>query len=155
MKSRMKIATLLSLAAAAGLQSGALAAPYDELAVKGYRWVTIDGPYACPSKDDLRLIIKHRAALGGVVWGFCGQVAGVSVALVFAAIAVSVCLYLVARLSINFTTSLSFDPPPISCVMSPLVYDPQPRDGAVAITFKSGADELRKGNAHETETRVR
>ena len=61
MKSRMKIATLLSLVAAAGLQSGALAAPYDELAVKGYRWVTIDGPYACPSKDDLRLIIKHRA----------------------------------------------------------------------------------------------
>jgi hypothetical protein len=61
MKSPMKIATLLSLAAAAGLQSGALAAPYDELAVKGYRWVTIDGPYACPSKDDLRLVIKHRA----------------------------------------------------------------------------------------------
>jgi hypothetical protein len=61
MKSRMKIATLLSLAAAVGLESGALAAPYDELAVKGYRWVTIDGPYACPSKDDLRLIIKHHA----------------------------------------------------------------------------------------------
>jgi hypothetical protein len=57
----MKIATLLSLAAAAGLQSGALATPYDELAVNGYRWVTIDGPYASPSKDDLRLIIKHRA----------------------------------------------------------------------------------------------
>jgi hypothetical protein len=61
MKSRMKIATLLSLAAAAGLASGALAARYDELAVKGYRWVIIDGPYACPSKDDLRLIIKHHA----------------------------------------------------------------------------------------------
>ena len=56
----MKIATLLSLAAALGLESAALAAPYDQLAAKGYRWVTIDGPYACPSKDDLRQIIKHR-----------------------------------------------------------------------------------------------
>jgi hypothetical protein len=61
MRSHMKIATLLSVAAALGLKSGALAAPYDELAAKGYRWVTTDGPYACPSKDDLRQIIKHRA----------------------------------------------------------------------------------------------
>ena len=61
MKSRMKIATLLSVAAAVGLTSGALAAPYDEFAAKGYRWVITDGPYACPSEDDLRQIIKHRA----------------------------------------------------------------------------------------------
>src|ERR1700748_3976743 len=55
-----KKAALLSVAAAVGLKSGALAAPYDELAAKGYRWVTTDGPYACPSKDHLRQIIKHR-----------------------------------------------------------------------------------------------
>src|ERR1700751_3367681 len=61
MRSHMKIAVLLSVAAAVGLKSGALAAPYDELAAKGYRWITTDGPYACPSKDDLRQIIKHRA----------------------------------------------------------------------------------------------
>jgi len=36
------------------------AAPYDDLAAKGYRWVTINGPYACPSKDDLRQIIQHH-----------------------------------------------------------------------------------------------
>jgi hypothetical protein len=59
MRRDMKIATLVSVAVAVGLESGALAAPYDELAAKGYRWVTIDGPYACPSKDDLRQIIKH------------------------------------------------------------------------------------------------
>ena len=57
----MKIAALLSVAVAVGLKSGALAVPYDELAAKGYRWITTDGPYACPSKDDLRQIIKHRA----------------------------------------------------------------------------------------------
>jgi len=51
-------------------------------------------------------------------------------------------LWLAARLSINFTTSLSFDPPPISCVMSPLVYNPQPRDGPVAITFEFEVDRL-------------
>jgi hypothetical protein len=61
MRSHMKIAALLSVAAAVGLKSGALAAPYDELAAKGYRWITTDGPYVCPSKDDLRQIIKHRA----------------------------------------------------------------------------------------------
>jgi hypothetical protein len=57
----MKIATLISIAAAIGLKSGALASPYDEFTAKGYRWVTTDGPYACPSKDDLRQIMKYRA----------------------------------------------------------------------------------------------
>jgi len=52
-------------------------------------------------------------------------------------------LWLAARLSINFTTSLSFDPPPISCVMSPLLYNPQPCDGPVAITFEFEVDPLR------------
>jgi hypothetical protein len=39
--------------------------------------------------------------------------------------------------------------------MSPLVYNPQPRDGPVAITFEFEVDELRKGNAHKMENRVR
>jgi hypothetical protein len=61
MRIHMKIATLLSVAAAVGFKSAALAAPYDELAAKGYRWITTDGPYACPSKDNLRQIVRHRA----------------------------------------------------------------------------------------------
>jgi len=57
----MKIATILSVACVAVvLTSVGLAASYDELAAEGYRWVTVDGPYGCPSKDDLRLITKHR-----------------------------------------------------------------------------------------------
>src|SRR6202008_3078283 len=47
-------------------------------------------------------------------------------------------------LSINFTTSLSFDPPPINCVMMPLVNNPQPRDGPVAITFEIEVDRMRE-----------
>ena len=31
-----------------------LAASEEDLAAKGYRWVSVDGPYGCPSKDDLR-----------------------------------------------------------------------------------------------------
>jgi hypothetical protein len=57
----MKISTILSVAAVAVvLTSVGLAANYDELAAKGYRWVTVDGPYGCPFKDDLRQITKNR-----------------------------------------------------------------------------------------------
>jgi len=56
----MKVPTLISLAAAVLLTSRGFAAPYDDLAAKGYRWVTTNGPYACPSKDDLRQIIRHH-----------------------------------------------------------------------------------------------
>ena len=57
----MKIATILSVASAAVvLTSVALASSYNELAAKGFRWVTVDGPYGCPSKDDLRQITKNR-----------------------------------------------------------------------------------------------
>jgi hypothetical protein len=56
----MKVPTLLSVAVAVLLTSRGLAAPYDDLAANGYRWVNTNGPYACPSKDDLRQIIKRR-----------------------------------------------------------------------------------------------
>src|SRR6201987_5929087 len=89
------------------------------------------------------MVSQGAIALGAVVWGYCGEVAGVSVALVVAAIALSFSLFLVAQLSIDCTTSLSFDPPPISCVMSPLVYNPQPGDGPVAITFEFEVEQPR------------
>src|ERR1700745_1685805 len=56
----IKPPTLLSVAVAVWLTSRGFAAPYDDLAAKGYRWVNTNGPYACPSKDDLRQIIKRR-----------------------------------------------------------------------------------------------
>jgi hypothetical protein len=55
----MKVSTILSITAAViGLTSAGLTANYDDLAAKGYRWVTIDGPYGCPAKDDLQQIVK-------------------------------------------------------------------------------------------------
>jgi hypothetical protein len=59
----MRIPTIISAAAAVGLGSTALADPYKDLAAQGYRWVIVDGPYACPSKDDLREITRHRTDL--------------------------------------------------------------------------------------------
>jgi MFS family permease len=88
------------------------------------------------------MVSQGAISLGGVVWGFFSQAVGVNIMLVIAGITLALSLWLAARLSINFTTSLSFDPPPISCVMNPLVYNPQPRDGPVAITFEFEVDRL-------------
>ena len=41
-----------------GPVSTALAADYSDLVAQGYRWATVDGPYASPAKDDLRQILK-------------------------------------------------------------------------------------------------
>ncbi|HEX7193702.1 MAG TPA: hypothetical protein VF207_01940 [Chthoniobacterales bacterium] len=57
----MNISTILSVAAAtAALISTGLSANYDDIIGKGYRWVAVDGPYGCPSKDDLQQITKNR-----------------------------------------------------------------------------------------------
>jgi MFS family permease len=89
------------------------------------------------------MMSQGAIAAGGIVWGFSSQAAGVNVTLVVASVAMALTLLLAIPLSINFTTSLSFDPPPISCVMMPLVNNPQPRDGPVAITFEFEVDRLR------------
>jgi MFS family permease len=88
------------------------------------------------------MVSQGAISLGGVAWGFFSQAAGVNIMLVVAGASLALSLPLAARLSINFTTSLSFDPPPISCVMNPLVYNPQPRDGPIAITFEFQVDRL-------------
>jgi hypothetical protein len=59
----MKVLTIILAAVAAGLAPTALADPYKDLAAQGYRWVSVDGPYACRSKDDLREISRHRTDL--------------------------------------------------------------------------------------------
>lgn len=54
---------MIVAAVAAGLGPMALADPYKDLAAQGYRWVIVDGPYACPSKDDPRELSSHRTDL--------------------------------------------------------------------------------------------
>jgi len=62
----MRVLTIILVAVAAGLPLRALADPYKDLAAQGYRWVSVDGPYACRSKDDLREISRHRTDLTGL-----------------------------------------------------------------------------------------
>jgi hypothetical protein len=59
----MRVITIILAAVAAGLAPTALADPYKNLAAQGYRWASVDGPYACRSKDDLREISKHPTDL--------------------------------------------------------------------------------------------
>src|SRR4029077_7272092 len=59
----MRVPIIVLAAAAVGLGSTASADPYKDPADQGYRWVIVDGPYACPSKDDLREITRHRTDL--------------------------------------------------------------------------------------------
>jgi hypothetical protein len=57
-RSTVNVRTILSVATVAiGLVSAGLAAKYDDLIEQGYRWVTVDGPLACVSKDDLRQMV--------------------------------------------------------------------------------------------------
>ena len=42
-----------------GLASAALSINDTKLGNE-YRWIVVDGPYACPSKEDLHQITKHR-----------------------------------------------------------------------------------------------
>ena len=48
-------------AVAAGLTPAVLTDKYDDLAAKGYRWVSVDGPFGFRSRDDLRQIVKDRS----------------------------------------------------------------------------------------------
>jgi hypothetical protein len=43
-----------------GLTLAGSAANYDDFAGNAYRWVTVDGPYGCPSRSDLQKIVKNR-----------------------------------------------------------------------------------------------
>ena len=56
----MKARTILAAATAAiTLTSTALGDKYADLVAKGYRWATVDGLYACVSKDDVRRMANN------------------------------------------------------------------------------------------------
>jgi hypothetical protein len=56
----MRARTILAVATAAiTLMSTALGDKYGDLVAKGYRWATVDGLYACVSKDDVRRVVNN------------------------------------------------------------------------------------------------
>jgi hypothetical protein len=48
--------TLISLS----LTGMVLADHYQDLAAQGYRWVIVNGPYACTTEEDVERIVAHR-----------------------------------------------------------------------------------------------
>jgi len=71
---------------------------------------------------------QGAVALGGIVWGSAAQAAGVDITLLVAAATLTFSLILAIPLSINFTTSLSFDRPGSASLLTPLANSPQPRE---------------------------
>ena len=57
----MKMLMQLSIAALViGMQTTALSSNnYEDMVAEGYRWAKIDGPYACPTKEDLHEITSN------------------------------------------------------------------------------------------------
>jgi hypothetical protein len=53
------IKVLLVAAATAVLSSTGSAANDEQLVKEGYRWVAVDGPFACPAKGDVRELVNH------------------------------------------------------------------------------------------------
>src|SRR5258707_12480461 len=56
----MRLRMLVIAGIGFGLTGAALAATYSDLVTQGYRWITVDGPYACPAKEDVQRITNHR-----------------------------------------------------------------------------------------------
>jgi hypothetical protein len=50
---------LLAPIVAFGMASTAFADDYKDVVAEGYRWVSLDGPFACPVKEDLRRITRE------------------------------------------------------------------------------------------------
>jgi hypothetical protein len=56
----MKLRIHLIVAGSLGLTCSAFAQDYNDLAAHGYRWVTVDGPYACTSEEHTQRIVANR-----------------------------------------------------------------------------------------------
>ncbi len=57
----MKLTIFLLTAIGLSLPCTALADHYKDLAAQGYRWVTVNGPYACETEQDLQRIVAHHS----------------------------------------------------------------------------------------------
>lgn len=55
----MKLWISVMTAVGLGLSSTALADNYGDLAAQGYRWITVNGPYACGTDQDVQRIVAH------------------------------------------------------------------------------------------------
>lgn len=56
----MKLGIFVVTAVSLGLTCTAFGDNYSRLVAQGYRWVTVDGPYACTTEQDVQRMVGHR-----------------------------------------------------------------------------------------------
>jgi hypothetical protein len=56
----VKLVISVMTAVGLALTTAALADNYNDLAAQGYRWVTVNGPYACTTEQDVQRIAGHH-----------------------------------------------------------------------------------------------
>ena len=90
------------------------------------------------------MISQGAMAFGGVIWGSVVAAAGVNYALLAAAVPLLISLVLAARLSINFTKALNFDPVPVTNLSQKFIYALQPDHGPVLVAVEFKVDCTRR-----------
>ncbi|MBV8140744.1 MAG: MFS transporter [Verrucomicrobia bacterium] len=116
---------------AAGLAGTAWTMAASELWVAGQRAM----PSWARGRMNATIIMAAQGAvaLGGIVWGSSVSMWGVKWTLIAACILQLATLLIQLRLSIDFTSSLSFEPAPMAGASHKLIHIPAPHDGPVAV----------------------
>jgi MFS family permease len=126
---------------AAGLAGTAWTMAASELWVAGQRAM----PSWARGRMNATIIMAAQGAmaLGGIVWGSSVSLWGVHSTLIVACILQLATLVIQLRLSIDFTSTLDFEPAPVAGSSHKLIHIPAPHDGPVAIMIDVEIDHTR------------
>jgi MFS family permease len=126
---------------AAGIAGTAWTMAASELWVAGQRAM----PSWARGRMNATIIMAAQGAmaLGGIVWGTSVSIWGVGPTLIVACVLQLATLIIQLRLSIDFTSTLDFEPAPMSGAAHKLIHIPAPHDGPVAIMIDVEIDRTR------------
>jgi MFS family permease len=126
---------------AAGIAGTAWTMAASELWVAGQRAM----PSWARGRMNATIIMAAQGAmaLGGIVWGTSVSIWGVQPTLIVACVLQLASLVIQLRLSIDFTSTLDFEPAPMSGASHKLIHIPAPHDGPVAIMIDVEIDRIR------------
>src|SRR6201996_44996 len=126
---------------AAGIAGTAWPMAASELWVAGQRAM----PSWARGRMNATIIMAAQGAmaLGGVVWGTSVSIWGVKSTLIAACLLQLATLIIQLRLSIDFTSTLDFEPGPVAGSSHKLIHIPAPHDGPVAIMIDVEIDRTR------------
>src|ERR1700730_4857834 len=138
---------------AAGLAGTAWTMAASELWVAGQRAM----PSWARGRMNATIIMAAQGAmaLGGIVWGTSVALWGVQSTLIVACLLQLATLVIQFRLSIDFTSSLDFEPAPVAGASHKLIHIPAPHDGPVAIMIDVEIDHTRGKGMLEVLREVR